>query len=75
MAKTSNGLMIDKVRDVAWELTKGDGQFRTSVLQDEVESSMHVRPGEDFVAKCLSERYDLVAGTWQRKPSRDSGVA
>jgi len=59
--------MMGRIMQTAFDLTKGDGQFRTSVLQDEVEASMGVRPGEDFVAKTLSERYVLIAGTWERR--------
>lgn len=61
--------MFESVLRHATELTKGDGKFRTDVVQNEVEAEMKVRPGEDFVAKVLSERFVLIAGVWERRDS------
>lgn len=67
MAKTSNIQMYSSIINNAVELTKGDGKFRTDVLQDYVESELKVRPGEDFIAKALAERFVLIAGVWERR--------
>jgi len=60
MAKTSIIRMRMAIHDAGKKLTATGNSFTTQQVQDIVEKTMSVRPGDHWTEEVLSEKFDMV---------------